>query len=82
MQTVLLIDIHAIVAVFQDEDSTRRAVLRGRYDCVEAERHPIHIAILLYIIHEIEPKLIEAQVHNRDARLHVFYIDDFFLELL
>ena len=75
MQTVLLIHIDLIVDVFQNKDHTRRCIGRRCNNCVHPKRRMLHIIVFLHIVQQVQPELVQSQVHNGNAARHFFQID-------
>ena len=75
MQTVLLIHIDLIVDVFQNKDHTRRGIGRRCNNCVHPKRRMLHIIVFLHIVQQVQPELVQSQVHDGNAARHFFQID-------
>ena len=58
VQPVLIIDVHAVGAIFQDIDHTGRRILTCRNNRVQAERCFVYVRVVLYVVKQVEPELI------------------------
>ena len=70
------------IPVLQDEDDSGRDVGRGGNDGVKAEGCMFHIGIPLHVSQQVQSELIQPQVHDIDARVHILQIDHFLLKSL
>ena len=58
VQPVLIIDVHAVGAIFQDIDHTGRRILTCRNNRVQAEGRFIYVGVVLDIVKQVEPELV------------------------
>lgn len=74
-----MIDVHGIVAVLQDEYHARLSQLGMCYDSLHAVGRMLHIGIVLDIGEQIHAELVEPQIHDVDATVHILDVNDLFL---
>ena len=80
VQTVLAVDVHTIVAVFQYIDNALWVIVRSRNNSVKPHWGMLDVVVFLHILEQVEAELIQAQIHNRNAGVHLLDVNDFFLQ--
>ena len=80
VQSVLIINVHAVGTVLQNINYTCRGIFRCGCDRMESERGFINLRMILDILKQIQTKLVQSQVHNGNAGRHIFNINYFFLQ--
>ena len=73
-------DVDCIVAILQDEDDTRLGCGWCGYDSTHAKGRMLNIRMLWQIGQQVEAELIQPQVHDVDACVHIFEVNHFFLQ--
>ena len=82
MQPVLVVDVYAVRAIFQNENDTGRRVLTGRNNRVQTERRFFNIRMVLDIFQQVQTELVEPQIHNGNAGGHILNINNLVLQAL
>ena len=77
MDPVAVINIYTVVDVPQDKDHTSGKILRFCYNCVHSVGGSFHIIVVHHVLQQIQPKLIQSQVHDGNPCGHILYIHHF-----
>ena len=80
MQKIAFADIDGVIPVFQYEDHTRLGLLVGRNHRTHAPRRMLYIRIILHVGQQVETELVESQVHDVDACVHILEVNHLFLK--
>lgn len=80
MKQILFVEVDAGIDVSQDEDHAGRAILRSGHHGMKPVGNLVAVRVMLYIVQQVEPEFIQAEVHDVDARVHLLQVDDFLLE--
>ena len=82
MEQVLTTYVDSLVAVLQDEDDTRLCHIVGGNHRMHAEWSVFDIEVLLHVCKQIQSELVQPEIHDIDARVHILNIHHFLLEAL
>ena len=80
MQTILSVDVHALIYIAQHKYHPRRTSLGSRDYGVKSLRSPIAAVVFFHIVQKVEAKLVQSEIHDRDAGVHLLDVHDFFLQ--
>src|SRR5690554_7571062 len=75
MQPVLVIYVHTVADVLQDVKYTLGCIVTGLNYSMQSEWSMVDVGIGFHVIEQVEPKLIQTEIHNGDAAAHLFNID-------
>ena len=80
MDAVPIVHIDAVIDVFQHEEHALRQFIRSRNHRMKSTGLLVQITIVFDVIQQVEPELVQAQIHNGDAVRHIFDVNDLFLQ--
>ncbi len=80
MDTVAVIRIDAVIDVFQNKDHALRQFIRSRNHRMKSTGLLVQIAVVFDVIQQVEPELVQSQIHNGDSVRHIFDVNDLFLQ--
>ena len=80
MQPVLVVNVYAVGAILQNKNDTGRRVLTGRNNRVQTERRFFNIRMVFDVVQQIEPELVEPQIHNGNAGGHILDVNNLVLQ--
>ena len=82
MDSILIVNVHAVIDVAEDENHALRVLRTGRDNSVQTFRLFVQIVMGLDIFQQIHSKLIQAKIHNGNAGGHILNINDFLMQPL
>lgn len=80
MQPVLVVDVYAVGAILQNKNDTGRRVLTGRNNRVQTKWRFFYVRMVFDVVQQIEPELVEPQIHNGNACCHILNVYNFVLQ--
>ena len=80
MDAVPIVHIDAVIDVFQHEDHALRQFIRSRNHRMKSTGLLVQIAVVFDVIQQVEPELVQSQIHNGDAVRHILDVNDLFLQ--
>ena len=80
MDAVPIVHIDAVIDVFQHEDHSLRQFIRSRNHRMKSTGLLVQITIVFDVIQQVEPELVQSQIHDGDAVRHILDVNDLFLQ--
>ena len=81
MNAVHVINVDAIIPVFQHENDAFRQFISGRNNSMHAEGLCFQVFVRFHIVQQIKPEFVQAQIHDGNAGGHLFDIHHLILQL-